>query len=402
MKLDHFLGGTLLVSGTTIGAGILALPVITGFIGFIPALCVFFVCWGMMLASAFFFLDVNLSLKGEPNFISMARATLGRPAAWLNWIFYLLLLYSLLAAYIAGSAPLFQMGAERFLHYQLPQWGSYFCLPVLFAAFVYLGTGGVDLINRILMIGLGLAYAVIIGALPGHVDGRLLTHVDWSLTPLVTLVVMTSFGYHIIIPSLTTYMSHDRTHLRWTLFIGSLIPLLAYLLWEVLTLGVVPLSLLEGAWQRGEGVSGVLAHLLQKPWISVAVHCFAFFTIVTSFLGVSLSLADFLTDGLKIKKSWEGRLLAMGLVFIPPLVFLFSYERGFMLALEYAGGLVAILLVIFPAMMAWTLKMPLYYRTLPGRALLIVVMIFGLLVVGAEVMVRTGHFNSFLENYVSH
>jgi tyrosine-specific transport protein len=371
----------LLVSGTTIGAGILALPVITGFIGFLPALSIFLLCWGMMLSTAFFFLDVNLSLQGEVNFISMTRATLGKSAASLNWVFYLLLLYSLLAAYIAGSAPLFQMAGMALSGFLMPQWVSYFCLPLLFAAFVYLGTGGVDAINRVLMMGLGVTYTMIIWVLPHHMNGELLTYVKWDMAPLVTLVVMTSFGYHIIIPSLTTYMFHNRYHLKWTLFIGSLIPLTMYLVWELLTLGVIPRQLLEGAWQRGEGVSTVLASLLERPWIALAVHCFAFFAIVTSFLGVSLSLADFLTDGLKIKKSWEGRLIAILLVFIPPLIFLFSSERGFMLALEYAGALVAILLVIFPALMAWTLKK---YQTFWRRVLLIAAMVFGLFVIGAE------------------
>ena len=50
----------------------------------------------------------------------------------------------------------------------------------------------------------------------------------------------------------------------------------------------------------------------------------------TSFLGVTLSLSDFLTDGFKIKKSWEGRLMACLLTFIPPLIFVLTYQRGFL------------------------------------------------------------------------
>lgn len=384
MKLNHFLGGVLLITGTTIGAGVLALPVITGLIGFFPAVAIFLLCWGVMFMTALFFLDVNLSLKGEVNFISMARKTLGAPAAALNWIFYLLLLYSLLAAYLAGSAPLFQMAYQGLFDMELPNWAAYFCLPILFSAFIYLGTGGVDIINRILMAGLGITYGMIIWALPEHVDGALLTYTNWNLAPTVVLVVLTSFGYHIIIPSLTTYMSHNRLQLKWMLVIGSLIPLLVYLLWEWLTLGVIPRSLLEGAWTKGVGVSSILAALLHKPWLTLAAHFFAFFTLVTSFLGVSLSLADFLTDGFKIKKSWEGRLMAILLVFVPPLVFLFSYQRGFMLALQYAGALIAILLIIFPALMAWTLPK---YRTKAFRGLLSLVILFGLSVIGAQIYV---------------
>src|SRR3972149_458434 len=83
MKL---LGGIFIVAGTTIGAGMLALPVSTAFGGFFPAFLLFFLCWLIMLATSFFFLDVNLSLKGEPNFIFMAGKTLGKGGKVVNWI----------------------------------------------------------------------------------------------------------------------------------------------------------------------------------------------------------------------------------------------------------------------------------------------------------------------------
>jgi tyrosine-specific transport protein len=51
---------------------------------------------------------VNLSIKGEPNLISMVGKTLGGKGKVISWILYLLLMYSLLAAYISASAPLFQ------------------------------------------------------------------------------------------------------------------------------------------------------------------------------------------------------------------------------------------------------------------------------------------------------
>ncbi|HPE84919.1 MAG TPA: aromatic amino acid transport family protein, partial [Chlamydiales bacterium] len=66
LKINHYLGGIFLVSGTAIGAGMLALPVMTSVMGFIPSMVLFLVCWICMLITAFFFLDVNLSVRGEP------------------------------------------------------------------------------------------------------------------------------------------------------------------------------------------------------------------------------------------------------------------------------------------------------------------------------------------------
>ncbi|QVL57830.1 MAG: tyrosine transporter [Simkaniaceae bacterium] len=403
MKINHYIGGILLVAGTTIGAGMLALPVLTSFVGFVPSICIFLLCWLVMLATAFFFLDVNLAVEGEPNLISMAHKTLGGWGKGLSWVVYLLLLYSLTAAYISASAPLFVSAVKTMTGYTIPSWLAPFSLPIIFGFFVYLGTLGVDMINRLLMIGLCVSYLILVGVLPEHIDGTLLTHVDWSPTFVALPVVITSFGYHIIIPSLTTYMNHDRKHLRLTLIIGSLLPLVIYILWQVLILGIVPISgehSLVNAWKSGVSATVPLTQIIQNKWIIVGAHFFSFFAIVTSFLGVTLSLSDFLTDGFKIKKTWEGRLIACLMTFIPPLIFVLTYQRGFFIALEYAGAFVAILLIFLPAMMAWKLKTPKFYGTGWGKILLSFVILFALFIVIVDILQQWGTFKPLISKYL--
>ena len=403
LKSSHFFGGVLLVAGTTIGAGMLVLPVTSACVGFFPSLLIFLLCWLVMLATAFFFLDANFAVEGEPNLISIAHKTLGVWGQGLSWIVYLLLLYSLTAAYIAASAPLFTSAIEATTGYTIPQWVAPFGLPLVFGSFVYLGTLGVDVINRFLMLGLGISYLLIVGFLPEHIDTHLLTHVDWKPSALVFPVVVASFGYHIIIPSLTTYMRHDLKKLRWTLIVGSLVPLILYILWQVLILGVVPIegdvSLMQ-AWREGESATIPLTQIVTNGWIKTGAHFFSFFAIVTSFLGVTLSLSDFLTDGFKIKKSWEGRLIACLLTFVPPLVFVFVYQRGFVVALEYAGAFVAILLIFLPAMMVWKLKTPRFYATFWGKCLLIFVILFAICILAVDIIQQWGGLEFLISKYL--
>ena len=394
MKLirNRMVGGILLVSGTTIGAGMLALPISTAAAGFFPSITLLFICWVFMLASAFFFLDVNLAIRGEPNLISMAGKTLGVVGKAISWCFYLLLLYSLTAAYIAGSSSLFIEGIKSLTGWQLSHQASFFCLPILFGGFVYLGTLGVDYINRVLMFGLAVAYFMLIGFVGSSTKAEFLSYHNWPSIFVGVTVVITSFGYHIIIPSLTTYMNHDAKNLRWTLLIGSIIPFLIYVFWQYLIMGSLPLEQMLSAWERGEAATAPLARLVENTTVIVIAQFFSFFAIVTSFLGVTLSLSDFLTDGFRIKKSWEGKLLACGLTFLPPLVFVFSYERGFYLALQYAGAFVAILLILLPALMAWKLKGHPLYRTLKGKTLLICVMLFAIFVIVEDIFKVTSFF----------
>lgn len=333
--------------------------------------------------------------------ISMASRTLGTWGKAICWVAYLLLLYSLIAAYIAGGAPLFLQAIEWLTGWSLPAWIGPFPLLLLFGVFVYLGTRAVDRVNRLLMFGLVVSYLLLVVFLPSRLQSSLLAHMNFPAIWIAVPVLFTSFGYHIIIPTLTTYLNHDVKKLRLTLFIGSLIPLLVYAIWELLILGVVPLEGpygLVSAWQEGKTGTYSLSHLLQNSWIGAAASAFSLFAILTSFLGVSLSLSDFLADGLKLKRFSFERELTCLLTFIPPLLFVFTYPRGFLLALQYAGIFVVILLCILPALMA--AKLP-SYRSPKKRLLVMGVILISLFVIGLDILVEAGMLNPLISDYVS-
>ncbi len=396
-KFSKVLGGILLIAGTTIGAGILALPIVTGFAGFLPSLVLLVGIWAVMLCTALFFLDVNLAIKGEPNLISMASRMLGPWGRAVSWIFYLLLLYALLAAYISGSSSILVGIIHGITGFELPNWISPFTLPLLFGGFIYLGTKGVDYVNRILIIGLVITYFMLISLVPSCSDVALLKYENWPALAMAVTVVTTSFGYHIIIPSLTTYMEHDRKLLRITVIVGSCIPLLIYVMWQFVVLGVVPLDQIQSAFKQGLAGTEPLANITKNPWIMTTAKAFSVFSIVTSFLGVSLSLSDFLTDGFSLKKSWEGRLIAISLTFLPPLFFVYAYERGFYLALQYGGVFVAVLLIFLPAIMAWHLHTSKFYRSIGGRILLLFVMLVAFGIIAINILEAKGLFGRFYQ-----
>lgn len=396
MKIPPLLGGVLLIAGTTLGAGMLAFPTVTAFSGFIPSVILFVFIWLLMLASAFFFLDANLSIKGTSNMISMAERTLGNWGKGLSWIVYLLLLYSLTAAYISGCTPLIVEAIHKLTGYTLPDWIAPFSLPVLFGGFIYSGTREVDLINRWLMTALIVTYVLLIFFVPSEVNPKNLTRFNFPAITLAIPVVITAFGYHIIIPSLSTYLKRDRKQMKKAIILGSIIPILVYLLWQVLVLGAVPVDLLFKAYVKGVPAIAPLAQVLKSPWISLVAKFFAFFAIVTSFIGVTLSLSDFLIDGFKLKGAHGGRVLAILLTFVPPLFFVYTYPKGFYIALQYAGAFVAILLVFLPAAMVWKLEK---YQTKPKKFLLILVMLIGIGIVAFNIMEESGILKPLIHKY---
>jgi tyrosine-specific transport protein len=400
MKLSHFLGAVLLVVGTTIGAAMLAIPVTTGFMGFFPSIFLFLICWLVMLFSGFFFVDVNCHFKEETNLLSMAGKTLGSAGRILCWTFYLMLLYALVAAYISGSAPLF-VSIFSAIEFPISLKMAYFCLPILFGIFFYFGIKGIDLLNRVFMLGLLISYVVLIAFVPSHVEFPNLLHHDFKMGLVALPVVLTSFGFHIIIPSLGTYMKHQTKKLKKAVFYGSLLTLFVYVLWQFLVLGVVPIQgkiSLAQSWLSGDMVAP-LATYLKNPTIAFGAYSFAFFAIVTSFLGVALSLSDFLVDGFKIKKSWEGHLMAYCLTFIPPIFFVFKFQRGFITALEYAGVFVAVLLGIMPSLMVIKMKKISFYQTPKGKLMVYFVLLMSSCMVIVSLMNQFGYFKDWMQSF---
>jgi len=56
------------------------------------------------------------------------------------------------------------------------------------------------------MLGLALTFVLLIALVLPHEQLPLLRHADWKLLAVGISIVATSFGFHIIIPSLTNYL----------------------------------------------------------------------------------------------------------------------------------------------------------------------------------------------------
>lgn len=362
------LGATLLISGCCIGAGMLGLPVLSAPAGFIPSLCLFVVSWLFMMCTGLLLLEANLWFEDDVNIVTIVSRTLGIFGKAIAWILFAFLFYALMVAYISGSGELFADFYQEFTQQKMPAWiGSLICTAIL-AVFLYIGTGAVDKFNRLLMLGLIASYVALVILGSHHVDVDLLKRYDWSSSMLVLPAMIISFGFHNLVPSLTTYLHKDVKRLKTAIIIGSTIPLAVYIVWQWLILGLVSY---EGGFKealdQGQMATQVLRHAVGSPWVIEVAQYFAFFAIVTSFVGVALSFSDFLADGLHIKKNPVGKAGLCALVLLPPLFFSLVYPKIFLMALSYAGAFGAVILFgILPAAMVWSGR---YYKKLSTRDL---------------------------------
>jgi len=384
------LGGVLLVAGCCIGAGMLGLPVLSAAAGFKPSLFIFFVCWIFMACTGLLLLEVNLWYGQEINIITMAERTLGIVGKGVSWFVFLFLFYSLMIAYVAASGSLVTDFTSRFLGIDLHPWIGSLAFCLLFSISLYRGTGSVDWFNRLLMLGLVVFYVILVAMGARHVNPHYLSHQNWGAVTAVIPAVIVSFGFHNLVPSLTTYLQGNVKSLKLTILIGSAIPLLVYLVWEWIILGIVPPGDFAEALDKGEIATQALENAAGSSWIIDVAQAFAFFAIVTSFLSVALSFVDFLSDGLSIKKSPSGKIVLISLVLVLPFILAFLYPTIFLMALNYAGGYGAVILFgILPALMVWKGRAihPEAARLVPGgKITLCAVILFAIWVMSLQIV----------------
>lgn len=387
----NIIGGALLVAGTSIGGGMLALPVLTSLAGFIPSVGIYLLCWFFMCSTGLLFLEVSQWMKGESNMISMAEHTLGQAGKYVAWIVYLFLFYCLTIAYIVGCGNI----VVELFHSSIPDWSGPILFVLLFAPFILSSTTLVGQLNVVLVSGLALSYLAFVGLGFKYVKVDLLHVSDWSKSLIVLPISFTSFAYQGIIPTLSAYLQGDVKKIRKAILIGTFIPLLAYIVWEWLILGIVPTygpGGLAEALLHGHNAVHPLKNFIQNSSVYYLGQSFAFFALVTSFLGVTLGLRDFLIDGLKIKKDQQGKIQLALLIFLVPLVIAVIYPHIFLIALDYAGGFgCAILLGLLPLLMVWVGRYSLGYNQNPqlrgGKMTLILLAIFVLF----EIMNELSH-----------
>lgn len=389
MESNRVIGGMLLIAGSCIGAGMLALPILTGLAGFFPSLTMLFLSWAFMTFTALLLVEVNGWFKSQVNLISMADESLGKKGRLTAWISYLFLFYSLLVAYTAASGTIFSAILSSLFDVTLPPPLASTFFTLLFGYIVYLGTRPVDLVNRVLMAGLIISYLGMIGLGLTRIDPDLLMHTAPEYTLLSLPVLVVSFGFQNMIPSLTTYLHGDLKKVRTTIIGGSLITLAIYLVWSLLVLGVVTPENIQNSYVKGEEATIPLRAALGTNAISHFAQGFAFFAIVTSFLAQGLTLTHFLADGFKKHPTKKNLIFFTSLALFPPLFLSLYNPQIFFRALSFAGGICAMILFgILPVCMVWVgryiRRHASPYHVKGGKPILVFALLFSLLVIGCE------------------
>lgn len=353
---NRTLGSILIVAGTTIGAGMLAMPLASAGVGFGVTFGLLITLWALMCYTALLLLEVYQHVPADMRLGSLAARYLGRYGQWATGFCMLFLLYALTAAYISGAGELLASSLNQWLDWRLPPAAGVLIFTGIGGTVVCIGTSLVDLFNRFLFSAKIILLAIMLALLLPHIHQvNLLTlPLQQGLALSAIPVIFTSFGFHGSIPSIVSYLGGDIRKLRRVFVIGSFIPLVAYIFWQLATLGSIDSPIFTALLAKNAGLNGLLEairEVVASAHVELAVHLFADLALATSFLGVALGLFDYLADLFQRQNSAGGRIQSGLITFLPPLAFALFYPRGFVMALGYAGVALAVLALMLPALL---------------------------------------------------
>ncbi|CAI7839254.1 unnamed protein product [Closterium sp. NIES-53] len=295
------LGAVALIIGTSVGAGVLALPAETAPAGVFPSSFVLIACWAFLCLEALLLAEVNVALikersvssstasssmatgitassssssnsgnssstgaagsEQEPergsdvlSYRTMAEATLGPVGGTVATVAYVFLSFTLIVAYFAKGGEVLAFGTG------LPNWVGAVGFFSVLGGLIYSGsTRTADIINRVLTAGLLGIFTLLVCGGAAVADWDELAVADWSEMPTTLPVIFLALVFHDLIPVICTYLDANLGKIRAAIVIGSAAPLTMFVVWDTIALSISPSSLTSAAAAAAAAPAGAFS-----------------------------------------------------------------------------------------------------------------------------------------------
>nr|WP_238553597.1 aromatic amino acid transport family protein [Fortiea contorta] len=358
-------GSTALVAGTTVGAGVLALPAVTMSSGVVPSTALMIGAWVYALVAALLIAEATVNtmrLVGRTNIniLAMVEHSLGPVGSGIAGGAYLFLQCALLIAYLAKGGDILGDAIAKIFGVQniLPGWVGITIFTLLFGGMMYLGRGKwIEKLNNTFMAIVIASFVGLLLIAGEQVKATQFLFQNWSTVGSAIPVIFVAFFFHSVVPVVVTQLEGDSRKIRQSLVLGSLIPLIMFLAWNAVILGSVSPEMIQQTLNE-KTIFDPLQILRvggAGEWLALLVSVFSEFAIVTSFIGLMYGLLDFLREIDLLKQIYSvSQLPLYSIILLPSMSFGVINPNIFFTALDYAGAFsVSVLEGIIPALMAW-------------------------------------------------
>lgn len=393
------IGAILLVAGTCIGSGMIALPMVLAKLGLIPSVLLMLFIWFIMYYTSLVNLNLNLQAEEGLPLGRLGKLFSGKIAEWIGVISLKLLSYSLLAVFIYGGSSVFQKLLESFTGIEYGLGNIAILYAGLSIGLLLLPIKLIDYINRLLFVVLIVVVAILIAGLSLAVDWKDMPlfneqYKDISVWAALIPVVFTSFGFQVIFHTLTNYCKKDVKMLKQAFLWGSLIPAVVYIIWTCSILCVVYHEspsfyhqMLTGNAEVGELIQ-VLSGIAKWQSVQILIWWISLLAIFTSVLGVGIGLCDGLKEMMSksVSNPTLRNILASVFTILPAYWVVIYVPNAFIMVLGFAGMILAIIAILLPIYLFRNARVEKpHYPELKTKWLIRLSVAFGVGVIASEI-----------------
>ncbi|MDR3317661.1 MAG: hypothetical protein LBS71_02550 [Puniceicoccales bacterium] len=315
----------LFIAGNAIGAGVLGLPVALGGAGLWPSLAAMVLLYAAMLYTGHILADFVIKTQAF-DLPSLFQKTLGNLGLITFSIAYFTLFFCLLVAYWTGLGSIFAKVTFPCRE----------CLVLFIAILLFRGFRSIGPLNVLLTGSLMLAFGVLI-VLIFQIKSEVLTRIgDLSVLNRSLAVILCSYGFHGAVPFVCRQLDFDRQSIGRAITWGTLFPFLFNVIILLVSFRALSSEELRAGLAQGLPIFSILSQKGGMQLCALWGQIFSFFAIITSLIGVSVTVGNALQDCFS-EKAMKLSIIAIT-VFLPFAISVYN-PSIFIRTLELSGGI---------------------------------------------------------------
>lgn len=340
------------ITASTMGAGVLALPVMAGLAGFPLGILGIVLGWMIMVFTGLVLSRQEILGAENADLPMLYHSYFGQFGKILAVGVYLFLFYGLLVAYLSGIDTIAEVFARsHHLHVTIIN-----CCLVGLISIICLRMHMVNKFVLLLVPMLAISFVILIGNMVGKIVPHRIFHENCIFMITAFPAVICSYGFHNTIPTVYKMLNNDGRRIRRAIFLGTSVPLILNLFLLFIACTTVPVVSGHGsqvslffAFQRGLPITDVFARLTSSTTVFFAGIIFTIVAMFISLLVVGMCLLRFIQDIVSkfVRNSREHWLLNSVLAFGVPILITFLAKNIFLKAISIAAGFGAVVIFGF-------------------------------------------------------
>lgn len=346
MPKKHTLEAISTLIGFTIGAGILGIPFVVAKAGFLTGILNIITLGILILILNLYIGEISLRTRGNHQLTGYAKIYLGKAGNLLMTASFMIFSYGALIAYIIKTGEFLNVILNPLIG------GSAILYSILFftISFIIIHKG-IKIIEKseVSMVILILIIIIVLSiiAIP-HIKTNNLSNFNINNFFVPYGIVLFAFLATAAVPEINEELGKNKKELKKIIIIGTLIPLMVYVLFALVIVGMTGTNTSDGSIM---GLGQILGHK-----ILILGSTLGILTMATSFIAVAFAVSEMYRFDYGLKKRNASNLACIAPLIISLLIINSNIKNAFFKVLDVAGSFGGSLAGILIVMIWWKSK----------------------------------------------